>query len=272
MKRIFTPFFRGDRSRARQTGGLGLGLLLARRILEAHRHGGADPRAARFMKPHPQVAARPIILLEAMRPRVALPVSFAETPPGCMALRRHAESETRRRITSREVRDTGRRIRRVVCFLMRRREGHSPRRLSARVSPRRHNAHRAPHWSVTFAVAVRFLSEDSVGENAPVPGAGEPFACSGFATQINAERGEDQRTGRPRADSRRGEWPSRRRIRKHTTRCPRRPVSPASSEVPRRRARFLRGGAGPCSPAASQRSIQPAQWGAFTLDPPSPYH
>jgi len=31
------PFFRGDRSRARQTGGLGLGLLLARRILEAHR-------------------------------------------------------------------------------------------------------------------------------------------------------------------------------------------------------------------------------------------
>jgi signal transduction histidine kinase len=37
MKRIFTPFFRGDRSRARQTGGLGLGLLLARRILEAHR-------------------------------------------------------------------------------------------------------------------------------------------------------------------------------------------------------------------------------------------
>jgi two-component system, OmpR family, sensor kinase len=37
MKRIFMPFFRGDRSRARQTGGLGLGLLLARRILEAHR-------------------------------------------------------------------------------------------------------------------------------------------------------------------------------------------------------------------------------------------
>jgi signal transduction histidine kinase len=37
MKRLFTPFFRGDRSRARQTGGLGLGLLLARRILEAHR-------------------------------------------------------------------------------------------------------------------------------------------------------------------------------------------------------------------------------------------
>src|ERR1700682_2121190 len=63
------------------------------------------------------------------------------------------------------------------------------------------------------------------------------------------------RRGETRADSRRGEWPSRRRIRKHTTRCPRRPVSLASSEVPRRRARFLRGGAGPCSPAASQRTI-----------------
>jgi signal transduction histidine kinase len=37
MENLFTPFFRSDRSRARQTGGLGLGLLLARRILEAHR-------------------------------------------------------------------------------------------------------------------------------------------------------------------------------------------------------------------------------------------
>jgi two-component system, OmpR family, sensor kinase len=38
VKHLFTPFFRADRSRARQTGGLGLGLLLARRIVEAH-HG-----------------------------------------------------------------------------------------------------------------------------------------------------------------------------------------------------------------------------------------
>jgi signal transduction histidine kinase len=38
QKRLFSPFFRADRSRARQTGGLGLGLLLARRIVEAH-HG-----------------------------------------------------------------------------------------------------------------------------------------------------------------------------------------------------------------------------------------
>jgi signal transduction histidine kinase len=34
--RIFTSFFRADRSRARATGGVGLGLALARRIVEAH--------------------------------------------------------------------------------------------------------------------------------------------------------------------------------------------------------------------------------------------
>jgi signal transduction histidine kinase len=37
--RVFTPFFRADRSRTRTTGGVGLGLVLARRIVEAH--GGA---------------------------------------------------------------------------------------------------------------------------------------------------------------------------------------------------------------------------------------
>jgi len=34
--RLFTPFFRADRSRARNTGGVGLGLHLAREIVEAH--------------------------------------------------------------------------------------------------------------------------------------------------------------------------------------------------------------------------------------------
>ena len=34
--RLFTPFFRTDRSRARETGGVGLGLALAKRVIEAH--------------------------------------------------------------------------------------------------------------------------------------------------------------------------------------------------------------------------------------------
>lgn len=36
LDRLFTPFFRADRSRARATGGVGLGLALSKRIIEAH--------------------------------------------------------------------------------------------------------------------------------------------------------------------------------------------------------------------------------------------
>ncbi|HEX4417694.1 MAG TPA: HAMP domain-containing sensor histidine kinase [Kofleriaceae bacterium] len=36
LPRIFAAFFRGERSRSRETGGVGLGLTLARRIVEAH--------------------------------------------------------------------------------------------------------------------------------------------------------------------------------------------------------------------------------------------
>jgi signal transduction histidine kinase len=36
LGKLFTPFFRTDRSRARGTGGIGLGLALAKRIVEAH--------------------------------------------------------------------------------------------------------------------------------------------------------------------------------------------------------------------------------------------
>lgn len=36
LPRIFTPFFRSDRSRSRVSGGVGLGLTLARRIVESH--------------------------------------------------------------------------------------------------------------------------------------------------------------------------------------------------------------------------------------------
>jgi two-component system, OmpR family, sensor kinase len=39
LPRIFTAFFRSERSRSRETGGVGLGLTLAKRIVEAH--GGA---------------------------------------------------------------------------------------------------------------------------------------------------------------------------------------------------------------------------------------
>jgi signal transduction histidine kinase len=36
LPQVFTPFFRGEPSRSRDTGGVGLGLTLAKRIVEAH--------------------------------------------------------------------------------------------------------------------------------------------------------------------------------------------------------------------------------------------
>jgi signal transduction histidine kinase len=36
LPRVFTAFFRSERSRSRESGGVGLGLTLAKRIVEAH--------------------------------------------------------------------------------------------------------------------------------------------------------------------------------------------------------------------------------------------
>ncbi|NVJ26019.1 HAMP domain-containing protein [Myxococcus sp. AM011] len=64
LSRVGTPFFRTDRSRARRTGGVGMGLALARRIVDAH--GGTltlESRpgvgtTARILLPVPRAEAR----------------------------------------------------------------------------------------------------------------------------------------------------------------------------------------------------------------------
>ena len=67
LPRIFTAFFRGERSRSRETGGVGLGLTLARRIVEAH--GGAIDVIST-----PNVGTTVRVTLPAA-PRAALPAS-----------------------------------------------------------------------------------------------------------------------------------------------------------------------------------------------------
>src|SRR6267143_3559251 len=138
---------------------------------------------------------------------------------------------------------------------MRRREGHAPRRLSARVLLSRHSAHRAPRWSVTV-VLVGFSSyaEHPVGESAVVHSARERFACP--VSQLRSTRGAERTSALgvraqiadgvrgPRADA-------------SESKCRAVRAAPClSPHVTHSLAcRFLRGGAGPCSPAASQRTI-----------------
>jgi signal transduction histidine kinase len=62
LTRIFEPFFRAERSRVRTAGGVGLGLALSRRIVEAHR-GSIDAES------EPGAGTTVTLRLEAIGPR-----------------------------------------------------------------------------------------------------------------------------------------------------------------------------------------------------------
>ena len=65
LERVFEPFYRGEPSRNRETGGVGLGLPIARNILRAH--GGDVALANRPPAPPGQAAG-------GVRATVTLPV------------------------------------------------------------------------------------------------------------------------------------------------------------------------------------------------------
>jgi signal transduction histidine kinase len=68
--RIFEPFFRSDPSRTRSTGGVGLGLVVVRRIVEAH-HGTVEVHSE---------------LGSGTRFSVTLPLTQPEAPPHSVRL------------------------------------------------------------------------------------------------------------------------------------------------------------------------------------------
>jgi len=76
LGRVFRPFFRADRSRTRATGGLGLGLALAKRIVDAH--GGSIELTS---KPGAGTRARVRLPIASGATGSSHPRDAAHTPP-----------------------------------------------------------------------------------------------------------------------------------------------------------------------------------------------